>query len=361
MVVNQSHALCARRLEETLPEPPFAGIPLAWCSAAVVAQVDRDQQLGVDGQGGGDHPGELALIAATVAPRIELHDASVPQERHERLALCRPMAERDPHGGATVGGPALVGECLGQQRSVVRRKPHEQRRSVGQQLGRVAQRPIGFDHHQGSCAHVVAGIGDGDRPQVGKLETNVRGKRQRPHDHRQVEAHGGKADGGRPGEALATFANLPGGASPEHDCRTLAHDVPGGRELLAQTVVGRVGDGRVREVRAEVAVMPGRAHRQGLVAEALLEQLVEVEGGELEPGHVAIGSRVVGPQHPAAAVTLKAPELSLVDPGAGEQVRKQGGSVVASGRPRAPRVGDVGQQVLPGGDLIGRKVDERVG
>jgi hypothetical protein len=195
---------------------------------------------------------------------------------------------------------------------VPRRQAQQDRRGARQQLGGVVRGAVGLDHDEAAGAQVGGRIGRSDRAQVGELELDAGGEGQRPDDHGQVEAHRSELD-----EPLVARA---AGAAAEHHGGSLAHDVTGGRELLAQAVVGRVRDGRVREVRTEVAVVPGGAERERLVAEALLEQLVDVERAELERRHVAAGPGVAVAQQAAAAVARRRPELALVDPGAAQQV-----------------------------------------
>ena len=142
--------------------------------------------------------------------------------------------------------------------------------------------------------------------------------------------------------------DLAAAASALHDRRHLAHDVPGRRELLAQAVVGRMRDGGVREVRAPVAVMPGGADRERLAPEALLEQLLDVEGGRARAaaGRARCGAqrdRNRWPRRPGSS----AQNASSSRPAPAQQPAEQRPRPGRLAHARAVRVGDEREDVLP--------------
>ena len=218
---------------------------------------------------------------------------------------------------------------------VPRRDAHHEVGGVGQQRCCVRRGLVGLHDHQRARADVVRRVGLGDGAEVGELHLGAGAEGQRPDDERHVEA-----------QRAQRLQALPAAVAEDHG-GLLAHEVPGGAELLAQTVVGGVRDGGVTEVAAPVAVVPGRADGERLAAKALLEQLVDVEGRELQLGD---GARLTGEgaqKELAAARPLEAPELRLVEGGAAEQVREQRGGTLALAHQRRGRVDDVGEQVLP--------------
>ncbi len=197
---------------------------------------------------------------------------------------------------------------------------------------------VSLDDHQRARADVVGRVRLGDGAEIGELHLGTGTEGQRPDDERQVEA-----------QRTQPLQALPPAVAEDHGGLP-AHEVPGGAELLAQTVVGGVRDGGMAEVAAPVAVVPGRADRERLAAEALFEQLVDIEGRELQLGD---GARLTGEgaqKELAAAGALKAPELRLIEGGAAEQVREQRGGALALAHQGRGRVDDVGEQVLPLGE-----------
>ena len=182
---------------------------------------------------------------------------------------------------------------------------------------------------------VAAGIGRRDRLEVGALHRLAIGEGERPHQHRQVEPH--RPDGRQ---------RLPLAALEQHR-RLLARQVPGGREFLAQPVVGGMRDRRVRKVGAPESIVPGRAQRKRLLAEALLEDLVDVERRDLELRNLARDTRVMGEEQAPPLSAPEAPEAGFVDPRAGEQERQQTPRARALGECPSARVDDQLEQVLP--------------
>ena len=217
--------------------------------ACSVAQADRQQQVGVGGEGGGGELDELAAalaavrsrarLHAVVAPRVELHDARGAHEVGEP-DISRVTTGRAHAAGRTrVAGLARAVDRAraGQRFGMTRRQAQQDRPGIGQQLGGVRRGAVRLDHDVAAGAQVGGRVGLRDRAQVGELHLDAGGKGQRSDDHGQVEAHRI--------EPLEPFATRAVGAAAEQHGRPLAHDVPGRRELLAQAVVGWVGDGGV--------------------------------------------------------------------------------------------------------------------
>ncbi len=254
-----------------------------------------------------------------------------------RTAVASPSRSPSP-GSSSTRRAARRSSASGaspSSRRVARLEPHDHVGGVRQQRLRVPRRLVGRDDDQRPRADVVRLVGRRHRLEVGELGADALAERQRPDDQRHVQTDGGELE------------QLPAVARPEDHGGPLAHDVPGGRELLAQAVVGRMRDRRVREVRAPVAVVPGGADRQRLAPEALLEQLVDVEGGQLERGDGARRARVGLQEDVAAARAVERPELVRLDARAPQQVLEKRCRPLRIGEPRAPRVDDRDEDLLP--------------
>ncbi len=94
-------------------------------------------------------------------------------------------------------------------------------------------------------------------------------------------------------------------------------------------------------------MVPRRADGERLVAVALLERLVDVEGADLELRDVARHPRVAAQEQPPALPALQAPERTRVHPGAREQSLEQRANARAIADPRALGIHDQREQVLP--------------
>ena len=288
LVVEQRDAVVARCFLDVRPEV-----------VAVEAQVRAEQHVrsGLEDSSGERLQGrgtgaQAARRLPRCAPRVELDDA---RRAHE---LCQRSALR---------------QCA----QVPRRHAHHEVGGVRQQPSCLRGGLVGLDDDQRARLDVVRRVGQGDGSQVGEFHLRAGAEGHRPYDQRHVQA-----------DLSQSVQALPA-APVEHDGGLLAHDVPGGAELLAQAVVGGMRDRRMAEVAAPVPMMPSRADGERLAAETLLEQLVDVEGGELELGD---GARLTGKgtqEELSAAGALQDPEAGFVDAGLREQVRQQRGGAGA--------------------------------
>src|SRR5262249_5177973 len=115
------------------------------------------------------------------------------------------------------------------------------------------------------------------------------------------------------------------------------------------------------EVGTPEAVVPRRAERQRLLAEALLGRLVEVERGDLELRDVARDPRVAGEERAAALGPPELPERGLVEPGALEEVGQHASLARAVADRRALGVDEESEEIFPvaepaaENDFIGRE------